>query len=89
MQLLTPDFIILPETINLLFLLANGVKQLGIGLFTGQELLNNVLNVGVACRGSNFLERFLKLRGALHLFVHFGFQKRRPKLLSHKVLLHL
>ena len=81
-QFLAPQLIVIPKHIDFLFLIGDRHQKLRIGWLTGQEFLNDLLDVGVTSRRTDFLESVFVLEILLHFLLHFGFQVSRPELLS-------
>ena len=71
--------------IKLLLIVTYGSQKLSISLLSGQELGNHLLNVSIASRSPDLLERFLKITELFHLTFHLLFEEFAPQLLDTKV----
>lgn len=89
MQFLPPKLVVVSESIDLLLLLRDRAEELRVGRFTGQEFLDDFLNIGVTSGRTDLLESIFILEVLFHFFFHFGLEEGRPELLSEEVLLHL
>lgn len=88
-KLFAPELVIISKRIDLLLLLWDRHEQLSISWLTGQEFLDNLLDVRITSRRTDLLECILILEILLHFLFHFGLQVGRPELLREEILLHL
>lgn len=77
------------QVVQLLFVLADGLQKLRIGGLTGEELLDDMLDVREASLSTNLLEGSLDLLRPAHLPVHLRLQEGAPELLRKEVFIHL
>lgn len=77
--------IFLLQVVQFFLIFAHSLKQLGIGLLSSQEFVNDFLNVTVACGGSYLLESVFDDEGLFHFFLHLFLEELTPHLLYHKV----
>lgn len=69
-ELLRDLLILTAQMVELLFVLANGLQELGIGCLTGEEFLHDLLNVREAGLSANLLEGSLNFISPRHFLVH-------------------
>ena len=62
---------------------------MAVGLLTGEELVDNLLNISKPSACPDLLEGIFYFVGPLHLTVHLPLHELRPHLLNHKALQHL
>ena len=81
--------VLMPQHVQLLLVVADGLKKLRVSGLPCEELLHDLLNIGETRLRSNLLEGLLNLCCSRHLFVHLGLEEGAPELLSKEVLVHL
>ena len=88
-QFLSDLLIIMAQSIKLLLVLADSVKQLRVGCLASEELLDDLLNVREASLCVDLLESLFDFGISSHFLLHLGFKESAPKLLRQEVFIHL
>lgn len=81
LELLTPLLVVHAELVDFSFVFGNVLKERGVSLFTGQEKVDDFLNIRVAGSSSNLLESTLDFEGTVHLTLHLSFHEGTPEAL--------
>ncbi len=89
LQIETLFFIFLFQYFVLLFIVTDGLKKLGVGLFACQKLHNHFFDIWIASAGAHLLECLFSLSVMLHFSVHALLEIVRPGHLNVKSVAHL
>ena len=81
-------FVLLFQLINLGFTGTDSDQEVGVGLLTGQESLDHLLDVGNTGVRLDLLEGIVDFMGVSHLFLHLPSHESVPKSLDQQVLAH-
>ena len=88
-QFLSDLLVIMAQSIKLLLVLADSMKQLRVGCLASEELLDDLLNVREASLCVDLLESLFDFGITGHFLLHLGFKESAPKLLRQEVFVHL
>ena len=78
-----------PQSLQLLFMLTDGLQEASVCLFSSEEFVNDFLDVSDSSLRPDPLECVLNNVWLVHLFVHLHLVVLAPHLLDHEVLAHL
>ena len=81
--------VLMPQHVQLLLVVADGLKKLRVRGLPCEELLHDLLNIGETRLRSNLLESLLNLSSACHFLLHLVLKESAPEFLSQEVLVHL
>lgn len=88
-EFLSNLLILMSKNVKLLLVVADGLEELWVGSFSGEELLNNLLHVREPSLSPDLLESLLDLSRTCHFLVHLWLEEGTPELLCQEVLVHL
>jgi hypothetical protein len=69
-KLLLLKVVFTAKVVQVLFIFGDGRQELGVGLFSSEELCHHLLHIGIASTCSNLLESLFKIMEFIHLFLH-------------------
>jgi len=82
-------FMLNSQVVNFTFIFWHCHQKLRICLFSCQESMNDLIDIGVTCSSSNLLESIFDNIVLVHFTLHLSFQECREESLNQELFLHL